>query len=98
MTKGQLHGRLSYADNLSVYRTMRTDDGQNVGRSLEVEKKYGIAFNEPRSKIRIRWFSFLGFEVPKNAIAPDLERLKLPKELLASQNMKTQKCLIGISA
>ena len=88
----------AYVDNVTVCGHQDSDHDSNVENFLAAAKKYNLTFNEDQSIIKAEKIRLLGYEVSKQQIRPDPERLQPLRDLTPPQSKKAQERLVGMFA
>lgn len=96
--KSGLKDTFAYVDNVTICGTSPESHNTNLAAFMSAANSYGLTFNSSKSILAQPSIRLLGYEVSKNSIKPDPDRMKALRELPPPHNTKAQQRVIGLFA
>ena len=93
-----LKDTFAYIDNLTICGKDRASHDANLERFSELDKSYGLTFNDDKSIIATNRICILGYDVSYKSIRPDPERLQPLRNFKPPWDLKSQQRALGLFA
>ena len=91
-------GTVAYLDNTTVGGKTQEEHDKNLAKFLKVASDCNLTFNEAKCSYSTQSVKLLGYQITKNCLKPDPDRVKTLLALPAPTSNKEQQRIVGLFA